>query len=118
MAEWGIAKSTVVVTERCLSAKPADEPAIETSKGDFRGANKPDPEALADGISAKVPCRFHKDAPTRKMPVDEEVDAVKEVLHLKNNLIGFYSYGEISAGDEICKLHNQTMTISYFKDAV
>lgn len=50
--------------------------------------------------------------------VDEEVDAVKEVLHLKNNLIGFYSYGEISPGDEICKLHNQTMTISYFKDAV
>lgn len=50
--------------------------------------------------------------------IDDEVDAVKNVLNLKNNITGFYSYGEISPGidDHVCALHNQTMTISYFKD--
>jgi hypothetical protein len=47
--------------------------------------------------------------------VDEEVEAVAEVLHAESTLTGFYSYGEISPLGEIlsCKLHNQTMTIAY-----
>ena len=46
---------------------------------------------------------------------EEEVEAVKHVLGPKLVLAGFYSYGEISpisAGVE-CKLHNQTMTITF-----
>ena len=51
--------------------------------------------------------------------VDEEVEAVGEVFGQGATLAGFYSYGEISpftAGVE-CKLHNQTMTITYISEA-
>ena len=47
--------------------------------------------------------------------VDEEVEAVAAVFGPQATLTGFYSYGEISpftSGVE-CKLHNQTMTITY-----
>ncbi len=47
--------------------------------------------------------------------VDEEVEAVGEVLGRNCVLTGFYSNGEISPFLETteCKLHNQTMTITY-----
>ena len=50
--------------------------------------------------------------------VDEEVEAVGEVFGLGATLAGFYSYGEISpsAGLSECKLHNQTMTITYLSE--
>jgi hypothetical protein len=46
--------------------------------------------------------------------VDEEVDAVANVLGSKTTLTGFYSNGEISplSHSTDCKLHNQTMTIT------
>lgn len=45
--------------------------------------------------------------------VDEEVEAVGDVLGSEMALAGFYSYGEISPfGVEACGLHNQTMTIT------
>jgi hypothetical protein len=46
--------------------------------------------------------------------VDEEIEAVAEVLGHQATLAGFYSYGEISpfAAGVACKLHNQTMTIT------
>jgi hypothetical protein len=46
--------------------------------------------------------------------VDEEVEAVAEVLGQDAILTGFYSYGEISpfTPGAACKLHNQTMTIT------
>jgi len=47
--------------------------------------------------------------------VEEEIEAVGEVLGAGATLAGFYSYGEIApfgAGAE-CKLHNQTMTITF-----
>lgn len=46
--------------------------------------------------------------------VDEEVEAVVDVLGKNTVLSGFYSYGEISpfAPEGACRLHNQTMTIS------
>lgn len=49
--------------------------------------------------------------------IDEEVEAVKEVLET-DNVIGFYSYGEICSqeNDKMSKLHNQTMTITYFSE--
>ena len=50
--------------------------------------------------------------------VSREVQAVREVLG-HDNLVGFYSNGEIcpQQGFQECKLHNQTMTISYLYEA-
>jgi len=47
--------------------------------------------------------------------VDEELEAVEEVLGDNVQLCGFYSYGEIAPyQDELktCELHNQTMTLT------
>lgn len=46
--------------------------------------------------------------------VEEEVEAVKEVLGRTCRLTGFYSYGEISPikPGTPCELHNQTMTVT------
>lgn len=51
--------------------------------------------------------------------VDEEVEAVGEVLGNNSILTGFYSYGEISpfTPGSSCKLHNQTMTITCLSEA-
>nr|WP_315488164.1 FIST N-terminal domain-containing protein [uncultured Rhodoferax sp.] len=51
--------------------------------------------------------------------VDEEVEAVGEVFGKGSTLTGFYSYGEISpfSPQVECKLHNQTMTITYIAEA-
>ncbi|HEV7915032.1 MAG TPA: FIST C-terminal domain-containing protein, partial [Albitalea sp.] len=50
--------------------------------------------------------------------VDEEVEAVCSVLGANTTVAGFYSYGEISgsqfSGD--CRLHNQTMTITWLAE--
>ncbi len=45
--------------------------------------------------------------------VEEEVEAVREVLGPAATLSGFYAYGEIapSARGSACELHNQTMTL-------
>ena len=50
--------------------------------------------------------------------VDEEVEAVAAVFGQHCTLSGFYSYGEISPFNESteCKLHNQTMTITYLSE--
>lgn len=47
--------------------------------------------------------------------VDEEVEAVAQVLGPQTTLAGFYSYGEISPfqPDNACRLHNQTMTVTW-----
>lgn len=49
--------------------------------------------------------------------VEDELDAVNEVLG-EGDVSGFYSYGEIcpESGFSECKLHNQTMTITYFRE--
>lgn len=44
---------------------------------------------------------------------DEELEAVNDELPLKNKLVGFYSYGEISTDhNQRCDLHNQTMSLT------
>jgi hypothetical protein len=50
--------------------------------------------------------------------VDEEVEAVGDVFGSGATLAGFYSYGEISPFTKAveCKLHNQTMTITYLSE--
>jgi hypothetical protein len=52
--------------------------------------------------------------------VDEEVEAVGDVFGQGATLAGFYSYGEISPFTHAvdCKLHNQTMTITYIGESL
>ena len=53
-----------------------------------------------------------------KQRIEEEVEAVSEVLGGDAVLAGFYSYGEISpfTPGAKCELHNQTMTITTFSE--
>ena len=50
--------------------------------------------------------------------VEMEVETVREILGDKTSVAGFYSYGEISpvVSSTKCELHNQTMTITTFKE--
>ncbi|HEX6704762.1 MAG TPA: FIST N-terminal domain-containing protein [Albitalea sp.] len=51
--------------------------------------------------------------------VDEEVEAVASVLGAHATVAGFYSYGEISRSEFVgdCRLHNQTMTITWLTES-
>lgn len=50
---------------------------------------------------------------------EEEIEAVQEKIGDQAAIIGFYSYGEISPttpAERQCQLHNQTMTITTFRE--
>jgi hypothetical protein len=53
-----------------------------------------------------------------KQRIEEEVEAVRDILGDHTALNGFYSYGEISpfTPGAQCELHNQTMTITTFAE--
>lgn len=54
-----------------------------------------------------------------KERIEEELEAVRSILGPDAKMIGFYSYGEIcpvAATEKQCQLHNQTMTITTFKE--
>ena len=54
-----------------------------------------------------------------KQRVEEELEAIREVTGQTTTLTGFYSYGEIcplKPFEQHCELHNQTMTITVFKE--
>lgn len=53
-----------------------------------------------------------------KSRIEEELEAVQQVLGANVPLAGFYSYGEIcpSAPNAGCELHNQTMTITTLRE--
>lgn len=54
-----------------------------------------------------------------KERTEEEVEAVRDVIDGNAVLTGFYSYGEIcptAATSNQCQLHNQTMTITTFRE--
>lgn len=58
----------------------------------------------------------------RKLVMDqrteEEVEEVISTIGNKAKIMGFYSYGEMApfAGQQECKLHNQTMTLTLFSE--
>jgi hypothetical protein len=49
-----------------------------------------------------------------KQRVEEEIEAVRQILGEKTAMTGFYSYGEWAPQKigAACELHNQTMTIT------
>ena len=54
-----------------------------------------------------------------KQRTEEEIESVDEILGGESTLAGFYSYGEICPSDPesaLCDLHNQTMTITTFRE--
>ena len=53
-----------------------------------------------------------------KQRTEEEVEGVRDILGAQAVLSGFYSYGEIcpAAPRAGCELHNQTMTITTFRE--
>lgn len=50
--------------------------------------------------------------------VEEEIEEVVDVVGQQTQICGFYSYGEIAPfyGENNCKLHNQTMTITLISE--
>ena len=73
------------------------------------GANKPSFALLISCVGRKI---------VLDNRVEEEVEAVHEVLGNTTLMSGFYSYGEISptSANTQCELHNQTMTITTFDE--
>jgi len=54
-----------------------------------------------------------------KQRVEEELEAIRETIGKEVTITGFYSYGEICPirpFEQHCELHNQTMTITLFKE--
>jgi hypothetical protein len=79
------------------------------------GAARTSSEALGPGcaeLAILISCVGRK--LVLKQRIEEEVEAVREVLGPAVALAGFYSYGEISPfkPGARCELHNQTMTIT------
>ena len=83
--------------------------AAEMSSGESNMEN-PDLAILISCVGRKL---------VLKERVEEETEAVREVLGSEVAMCGFYSYGEISPvapTENQCRLHNQTMTITTFKE--
>jgi hypothetical protein len=74
------------------------------------GTNNPDLAILISCVGRKL---------LLKQRVDQELESVREVIGKQAVMTGFYSFGEIcptSQFDHQCELHNQTMTITIFKE--
>lgn len=85
--------------------------AMEAAKNTFQavGANSPELAILISCVGRKL---------LLKQRTEEEVEGVRDILGFETALTGFYSYGEIcpftfGAGPE---LHNQTMTVTTFRE--
>jgi hypothetical protein len=49
--------------------------------------------------------------------IEDETEALQEVLPGGTEIVGFYSYGELSPqGANTCELHNQTMTVTLIQE--
>jgi hypothetical protein len=83
--------------------------AAEMSKVSLRNS-EPDLAILISCVGRKL---------VLKQRVEEELEIIREVLGNTATLTGFYSYGEIcpiKPFEQHCELHNQTMTITVFKE--
>jgi hypothetical protein len=73
------------------------------------GARSPDLAILISCVGRKL---------VLQQRAAEEVQAVRQALGERTILTGFYSYGEIApfTHGTLCRLHNQTMTITTFAE--
>jgi hypothetical protein len=79
------------------------------AKVSFEKGSKPELAVLISCVGRKL---------VLKQLVEEEVEAVQEVIGEQACITGFYSYGEIAPflQNTTCELHNQTMTITTFSE--
>jgi hypothetical protein len=125
-SERGVVRTILAVDERAQSLTFAGD----VHQGAYARLMRANFDRLVDGASGAA--RTCNTALTGRAPdvafliscvgrklvlqqrIEEEVEAVKEVLGPRPVLAGFYSYGEISpfTPSECCELHNQTMTIT------
>jgi hypothetical protein len=70
------------------------------------------PDSVAPDLAILISCVGRK--LVLKLRIEEEVEAVRDVLGRNTVMSGFYSHGEISpfAPGAKCELHNQTMSIT------
>jgi hypothetical protein len=93
---------------------------FERLVGGAEGAAKMSKESFVGGepeLAILISCVGRK--LVLKDKIEEETEAVRKALGDNTAMIGFYSYGEISPvapTEKQCKLHNQTMTITTFKE--
>jgi hypothetical protein len=89
---------------------------VEGAAGAAR-VSTPDPGAGPE-LALLISCVGRK--MVLKQRIEEEVEAVRDVVGPRAMLAGFYSYGEISpfSPSARCELHNQTMTITTWSEAV
>lgn len=82
--------------------------AAKTSQGAIAGLS-PELAILISCVGRKM---------VLKQRVEEEVEGVRDIMGTSTKLTGFYSYGEISpfTPNAKCELHNQTMTITAFRE--
>ena len=83
--------------------------AAEMSKISLRNSS-PDLAILISCVGRKL---------VLKQRVEEELEIIREVIGSNASVTGFYSYGEIcpiKPFEQHCELHNQTMTITIFKE--
>jgi hypothetical protein len=85
---------------------------VSGAKGAAELTLKNSPAHSEEGLGILISCVGRKIVMGND--IEDELDAVREVLG-ENTVTGFYSYGEIcpQQGFMECKLHNQTMTITY-----
>lgn len=85
-----------------------------------KGAAKMSGEAFTEGspeLAILISCIGRR--LVLKERIEEETEAVRSQLGKDTVMVGFYSYGEISPvapTEKQCQLHNQTMTITTFKE--
>ncbi len=94
----------------------SDRESLVTGASDAANAAKQN-VAQGEGFSLLVSCVGRK--LVLGDDIDEEIEAVQKSVGKLNILTGFYSYGEICpfVGLSECKLHNQTMTITWLREA-
>ena len=105
MPEGAYARLMKANFERLIDASAV---AAEHSLSPLHGA-KPDFALLVSCVGRKL---------VLGQRIDEEIDSVRESFGVGTVLAGFYSYGEISPLRTTvgCDLHNQTMTITAFRE--
>jgi hypothetical protein len=86
-------------------------------EGARKAATDAQPKTLSkdsDRIALLISCVGRRLA--MKTRTEEEIEIVRDILGDHWNVSGFYSYGELSpkSEEELCHLHNQTMTITTF----
>lgn len=91
---------------------------VDGAEAAAQGAHRlVDPQRMTDGPSLAVAISCVGRRLVLGDRVEDELDALADVLPAGTTTLGFYSYGELSPqGVGSCDLHNQTMTLTLFSE--